>query len=264
MDNQKEIYIPCIDNSEIPAVLHQSDSNKYSEKGVVILVHGIFSTKDERGRFIRQAKLHNEMDFDVIRFDFRGHGDHKIISEDITIGGMILDFHSVMKYAKSLNYKQIYVVASSFGASILLLYLQIKPNIYPSRIVLLNPLLDYNLTFFNPILPYAKNFFNEEGYNELETTGYITLEEGFKMNINMINEMKLLQPYEIIKELNIPTRIIHGDKDSKLPYSITQEYSSLSNIIDFQTIHGADHAFKPEADEKKSFELIIEWLYRGE
>ena len=266
MQKQTKIKIPSVDGYEIPAVLHNCNinSNKGINHGVAILAHGIFSNKDERGRFIRQAKLHVNNGFEVIRFDFRGHGENPIPDKEATIGGMIIDLHSVLQYAKSMNCEKIFVVASSFGASVLLLYLQTHIRIKPDRIVLLNPLLDYHKTFFEPILPWARDLFNNKGFEELEQTGYITLEEGFKMRLEMIIEMNIMRPYETIEKLDIPTRIIHGDKDSKLPYSITKEYSSSSKYVDFQTIIGADHAFKPKPDEKKSFDLIVDWLYRGQ
>ncbi len=266
MQKQTRIKIPSVDGYEIPAILHKSNMNsgKRIDRGVVILAHGIFSNKDERGRFIRQAELHLNHGFEVIRFDFRGHGENPIPDKEVTIGGMIIDLHSVLQYAKLMNYERIFVVASSFGASVLLLYLQTHIKIKPDRIVLLNPLLDYRKTFFESILPWAKDLFNNKGFEELRQTGYITLEESFKMRLEMVIEMNVMHPYETIEKLDIPTRVIHGDKDSKLPYSITKEWSSSSKYVDFQTIIGADHAFKPKPDEKKSFDLILDWLYRGE
>lgn len=265
MQKQTKIKIRSVDGYEIPAVLHYArvDYENKTNADAVILAHGIFSNKDERGRFVRQAELHTQKGCEVIRFDFRGHGEHPMTSKEVTIGGMIIDFQSVLKYAKSMTNGRLFVVASSFGASILLLYLQTLKKIRPDRIVLLNPVIDYRATLLEAILPWGKGLFNEAGYKELEQTGYITLEEDFKMKAEMVIEMSILRPYDLFKILDIPTRVIHGDKDSKVPYSITREYSLLSSYVDFQTIAGADHAFKPEADERKSFDLILDWLYRS-
>jgi pimeloyl-ACP methyl ester carboxylesterase len=265
MEKQTKIKIRSIDGYEIPAVFHhaRTDLKNRTNVDLVVLAHGIFSNKDERGRFIRQANLHVNNGCEVIRFDFRGHGEHSIQSKDVTIGGMIIDFHSVLKYAKSITDGKIFVVASSFGAGILLLYLQTSRKICPDRMVFLNPVVDYRATMLQAVLQWGKNLFNEAGFKELEKTGYITLEGGFKMRAEMVMELDILRPYYTFKILEIPTRVIHGDKDSKVPYSVVKEESMVSKYVDFQTIFGADHAFKPDQHEKKSFDLILGWLYRS-
>lgn len=258
------VSIPNIDGTKVPAVWHfcQEDRKRKGDADIVILAHGIFSDKDERGRFIRQAKLHVERGSESIRFDFRGHGEHSLPSRDVTVCGMILDFKSVLDYAKSRTKGRLFVVASSFGASILLLYLQTANKSRPSRIVLLNPVVDYKATLLEATLPWGKGLFNEAGFEELERTGFITLEEGFRMKAEMVTELDLLRPYETFKTLSIPTRVIHGNKDSKVPYSVTRKHAMTSSYVDFQTITGADHAFKPIAHERTSFDLILDWLYR--
>ena len=101
MQNQINVIIPNSDGSEIPAVIHYP--NDRSTNKIIILAHGIFSNKDENGRYLRQAELHVKHGGTVIRFDFRGHGDHSIPCTDVTVSGMILDFHSVLKYAKMMS-----------------------------------------------------------------------------------------------------------------------------------------------------------------
>jgi len=263
MQIQRKIRIRSLDGNDIPAVIHlpQTDYKKKTDHSMVVLAHGIFSNKDERGRFIRQAKLHVKNGSKAIRFDFRGHGDSTVPSKEVTVAGMIIDFQSVLNYARSIATGSLFVVASSFGASVFLLYLQTQAKILPDRIVFLNPVVDYRATMLQAELAWGKSLFNEKGFDELNRTGYITLEEGFKMRAAMVVELSIFRPYESFRFLEIPTRVIHGDKDSKVPYSVTKHYSLLSKSVDFRTIEGADHAFKTPSTEKKSFELIMEWLY---
>ena len=141
MQIQRKVKIRSLNGNYIPAVVHhsQTDYEKRTGHSVVVLAHGIFSNKDERGRFIRQAKLHVKNGSKVIRFDSRGHGESPVPSKEVTVAGMIIDFQSVLGYAKSIATGSLFVVASSFGASVFLLYLQTLAKIIPDRIVFLNP-----------------------------------------------------------------------------------------------------------------------------
>lgn len=264
MSNQLDLTIRSADGWNIPAVLHTPLGNREGKalRGITVLAHGIFSNKDERGRFIRQAELHTRHDFGVLRFDFRGHGAHQMPSSDITVAGMMLDLHAILKYAGSLGEKRLYVVASSFGASVLLLYLQSLFAVRPHRIVLLNPVLDYVKTMLDAVLPWGRSLFTEEAYRQLENCGYTTLEQEFKMSAEMVFEMSVLKPHSVLSNLDIPTRIIHGDHDSKVPYEVVRELALPVHAVDFKTILGADHAFKTETHEAESFCLIKEWLYQ--
>lgn len=89
------------------------------------------------------------------------------------------------------DYWKTSVVASSFEASILLLYLQGFNVILPHGIVLLNSVVDYRTTFFEPIPAGRRGLFSKAGYEELVQTGFIALEKGFKMRAEMVVKLRI-------------------------------------------------------------------------
>ena len=256
------LEIPAPDGHRISCAVTSGDGQLTSARSgtLVLMLHGIFSNKAERGRFERHSDLLVQNGCSTIAFDFRGHGDSNIADEETTLAGMVLDLKTVVDFGARLQPSSISIVASSFGASIFLLYLQTTWAPLINRVVLLNPVLDYRATFLSAQLDWGRQLFNEAGMRQLWRTGFITLEDGFRMSSKAVVEMSLLRPIDGLRNLTIPTRLIHGDADTKVPYGVSKNAATLSPLIDFKTIAGADHAFKPPAHEAESFKLSVEWI----
>ena len=250
------------DNYDIPIALHPPQDDA-KPAGNVVLVHGIFSNKDEDGRFIRQAQLLSSNGFRVWRFDFRGHGNHPVRPRDLSISGMLIDLKSVLKYVSENHSQPISIVASSFGASITLLYLQTQDAISIKKLVLLNPVVEYKLTFLHPLKQQMRELFTSEKWLELKATGYICPLPDFCIPESLIIEMQLVRPFRTFDKLDIPTRVVHGSEDTAVSYELAMAYSLRSPNVDFQIIKGADHAFVEKKYESESFALILDWL-KGE
>lgn len=257
-----KLHVMSHDGYKIPAVLHSStgDFSQTPGRRLAVMLHGIFSDKDERGRFVRLADRLVSNGCDALRIDYRGHGENPIKDRDTTIAGMVVDVASVVDFSKQKAPRELSVIASSFGASILLLYVQTIRSVHLDRIVLLNPVVDYRATLLQATLEWGRSLFSEEGYKELADTGYITLEEGFKMKLETVLEMSILKPYEAFEKLRVPTLVMHGDRDTKVPYQVTKEAAERSQHAHFRSISGADHAFKTKEHERETHTLTTEWI----
>jgi hypothetical protein len=56
-----------------------------------------------------------------------------------------------------------------------------------SKLVLWNPVLDYDKTFLHAITEWGTTFFNKEGYEKLELKGYIQIPEtDFKITKRLV------------------------------------------------------------------------------
>ena len=56
--------------------------------------------------------------------------------------------------------------------------------------------------------------------------------------------MEITFPYKKLKDISIPSAIIHGDKDTHVPYSDSVLYvKNLGGPTQLVTIKGADHGF---------------------
>ncbi|MCL0092469.1 hypothetical protein M1N92_02195 [Dehalococcoidia bacterium] len=162
------------------------------------------------------------------------------------------------------------IIATSFGAGPSIIYTaQNRDKV--KCLVLLCPALDYDATFLNPIVPWVKEFINEESLKHLDEKGYISLDDVFKLGAKLIEEFKIIRPYEFLKEIKCPILTIHGNKDTMAPYEISQKYGVPNDQSEFITIDGADHGFvafgdetgeHKESKENKIFVInkIIDWI----
>lgn len=238
---QKEITFNS-QGLKLCGVFHKSTKQKNA--GNVLLVHGIINDKDEDGNFIKLAEMLTAKGYNVFRFDFRAHGDSEGKSEEVTITGELADLENSIKEFDKLvgNQPRYIIIASSFGAVSSILYASSYEDRI-ERIVLWNPVLDFEKTFLKAITPWGKSFFNEKGYKELAEKGYITVPQtDFRFGKKLIEEFKKIKPYELLSKMNIPILTIHGTEDTSVPYEVSKKYGKPNSKSQFIS-HKSDHSF---------------------
>jgi|SRR5208337_1434135 len=228
-------------------------------KGNILLVHGIINDKDEDGNFTKLAKKFSNLGYYVFRFDFRAHGDSEGNSEDVTIEGELKDLkNSIKKYNQFLDNQGKYIIiASSFGAVSSILYTSNHEDKI-EKLILWNPVLDFEKTFLKAETPWGKSFFNEKGYAELKKKGYITVPKThFRFGKKLIKEFGKIKPYEILSTFKMPVLTIHGTEDTSVPYSVSKKYG-VPNISSKFISHKSDHSFV--GIEDTVIEETVEWV----
>ncbi|MCD6300840.1 MAG: alpha/beta fold hydrolase [Staphylothermus sp.] len=155
--------------------------------------------------------------FASLRFDFRGHGESEGYQREFSVIEQILDIKASIKEISKIWKGPISIIATSFGAGATIIY----TALYGSRIntlILISPVIDYVATFLKPTTPWTKEEFSKERMKTLETNGYLELNGTFDIGAKLVEELKLIKPYEYIKMLKIPVLTIHGDKDTMVPF----------------------------------------------
>jgi pimeloyl-ACP methyl ester carboxylesterase len=231
-------------------------------RGTILFLHGIFSDKSEFGRFDRQAAMLAECGFRSLRFDYRGHGEHELPSIRASAAGMVTDVLSALEYLADRFPGPVTCIAASFGGSLVLLALQTGLRVELERLVLLNPVVDYDSTFVHPQGEIFREAFSAEKWSRLEELGYIEPIPGVRLSRSFACELKLLRPYAAFADLAMPALIVHGTADRRVPHDVTRELASRSDRVEFVSIEGADHAFIPEPEERRVFGLVRDWLLR--
>jgi len=242
-------------------------------KGYVLLAHGINVNKNEWGNFY--ADIAEELckkDFATLRFDFRGHGESNGAQRDMTIIGETLDITASVEQILKRWSGKIAIIGMSFGAGPAILYSSRKTS-EVRGLVLLCPVLDYVYTFLNPIVPWAKDIFNKKGFKHLSEKGFLLLDDEFELGAKLIEEFKVIKPYEFLKKIKIPVLAIHGDKDSMVPYKVSKKYGKPNKVSLFITIKNAEHGFIDSNDEsgesikslknkRTVIEKVVEWIVK--
>ena len=249
------------DGVRLSGILTRSSGS--TERGSVILAHGLNNNKDEDGNFVRLSKLLSERGYNVFRFDFRAHGESGGKSEEMTIAGELKDFEtSAALFEELVAYKgQFIAVASSFGAPSTILYTSLHPG-KVKILVLWNPVLDFARTFLRSETPWGRTFFNDEGYDELRNKGYVKIPEtNFRLGKDLVKEFEKIRPYELLSKFEIPVLTIHGTEDTDVPFAVSKEYGTPNSRSAFIS-HKAEHTFPGFEDEVIA--ETLDWISKND
>lgn len=217
-------------------------------KAFVLLMHGIMVDKNEYGNFYnKMATTLYENQIASLRFDFRGHGESTGTSMDVSVVGEVMDIKASIEQIRKQWRSKIVFVATSFAAGPALLVASQIPSQIKS-LVLISPVIDYEKTFLKPTTAWAKKSFNRKSLNKLWLKGYLVLDKTFKLSPRLIEEFYGIHPYLFLKEIGVPTLVIHGDRDSMVPYDVSLRWSSRNNSVRFVTLRDADHGYPDYRD----------------
>lgn len=231
-------------------------------KNSILMVHGINSDKNEEGLFVRLSEKLETHKYNILRFDFRCHGNSIGPIEYMTIKGETEDLINTIALAKEKWTKPIIIVAASFGAVAVLN--SVSQALFRSVIgvVLLNPVLDLKATFLDSRFEWPRESFNEDAYRQLNEIGYFRLDGKLKIGQQLFDEIHHIKPYKNLAKIEIPVLIIHGNADRYVPYDISKNYSLTVRKCEFVTITGADHGFGNPEDERQAINSIQSWINR--
>jgi alpha-beta hydrolase superfamily lysophospholipase len=234
-----------------------------SPAGSVLLVHGLTVDMDEGGAYARLAADLADRGFATLRFSFRGHGRSGGTERGMTIAGEMLDLQAALEYAGAALPAPLAIVAGSFGAVPVCLSLRfVEPQL--RSLVLLNPVLDLGRTFVAPETPWARRSFADAGRAALRARGFLRIDDGFQVGRVLYEEMCQLDPYTAFLESTLPTLIVHGDRDTYVPYDVARAAAAARPNTELRTIAGADHGFAAPDEEREALEATLAWLAGGD
>ena len=223
------------------------DQYRSGHKKVIIIAHGFFNSK--QAILLKQLgeSLNNE--YDVILFDFRGHGQSKGFF--YWTAKEYLDLLAVIEFAGK-SYERIGLIGFSLGAATSIIAAP-KAILINSIISISAPVeftkIDYRFWEINVKNDLFYNFFGEGRQGKGVRPGPFW----YKKEI----------PLEIVKKTGIPIFYIHGDADwvirhwhSEELYKNTAAFKRLSII---KNGPHAEHLLREHKDEM--LRLIREWFH---
>lgn len=246
MHNQQRIVTS--DGVLVPYIQLRPEDVAESES-VAIFAHGITSEKTEEGLFTQAAHALNQLGYETVQFDFRGHGDSAMPLVGMMIAGEVRDLTAVIQaYCER---KKVVLIASSFGTvSASLLKPEIKNRI--AALLLLNPVLDVLKTFFEPELPWQLRNFGRRRIEDGVRSGTLVIEDRFELGSAFLRELAHCDPRPGIREYaNRPILIIHGDQDTFVSHYISEQFAAtLGPSCKFVSVPGSEHGFHSEPATK--------------
>ncbi len=216
---------------------------KNKHKEVIILVHGWFMTKDSKA-FMNIANDFSK-NFDVISFDCRGHG--KSTGFYTFTSKETIDLKTVINYAKKY-YEKIYLVGFSLGGALVLIHSAINKNV--DKVIAVSAPCDFN--------KIENKIWKKEAW--LPTLKKCELKRWLSIRPSLIMRKKI-KPIDVIKNIEVPTLFIAGEKDPTVyPWHTELLYEKATcpkSFELFKSIHAEDlYLDYPE----KFIETCTNWL----
>lgn len=190
-----------------------------SDKAVV-MAHGFKGNRRQYGKFPEVTRELNRAGFNVLAFDFSGHGESD--DEIITIENEVEDLKSAVEFIKSKNIEDVGLFGLSQGGCVVLETLKEINEI--SCAVLLNPLT-------SAVPSYWSEKLDETQEANLNENGFIRWErgEGFReeylVSEKLIEKKKNLDQDRILEDVEIPIKFIQGEKDETISPEMTRKAS---------------------------------------
>ena len=228
--------------------------------GAVVLVHGGGVTREEGGFFTRLADGLGEAGLASLRFDLRGHGRSDGRQEELTLSAILNDIRTAIAHVRaSTDTDAVSLLGASFGGGICGYYAAKRPDDV-ERLVLLNPQLDYKKRTIDTRAYWSNDCIDDEAARQLTEQGYIDFTPTLRHGRAIFNEVFWLRPDETLGEIQAPTLVVHGTKDTLVPVE-----SSRSAMHQLQAAHklveieGSQHGFAVHDDPQYLHPQSQQW-----
>lgn len=240
--NYEERYIKTSDGIKI-AINHF----KRDKEQVLIIANGWTMSKDSK--FIKEMSTLFAKTFDVISFDFRGHGKSSGIYTFTSKEHK--DLKSVINYANKF-YKKIYLLGFSLGGAISIIQSANEERL--DRLIIVSaPHSFAKIKNFMWIKDYVKNPFKK-----------YELKVGLTLRPSPII-LKKVKPIDVVDKISIPTLFIAGDSDTIVHSKDTKSlFHKATCEKKFELFKNCNHAEDLLHQEKeKLIDTCTEWFLSG-
>jgi pimeloyl-ACP methyl ester carboxylesterase len=224
---------------------------------VVVMSHGLGSSRSESGQFSRVAEALNGVGYNVFRFDYSGNGE----SDDciITPQNEIDDLRSAIKFCEAKGLTNVALVAYSFGS-----YIAMSEAGEFKSVVLWSPVIapiqdpeDFYLTSFPENNPRNREMLAEDCYVERRKIERAS----FKVQIGreVFDEWRTIDQGKLLSGVKVPVLIIHGSEDERVPVEGSREavkFLPAGSVL--REVEGVGHTFG--GDTAALLEPTVSWI----
>lgn len=269
MTKQHETTITTLDRLKLAATLVEPEP---STDRAVVLVHGGGVTRQEGGFFARLADGLAEAGVASLRFDLRGHGQSEGRMEELTLAATLNDIRVALEQVRELTGAgSISLLGASFGGGICAYYAAKRPA-EVERLVLLNPQLAYKRRTIDNTPFWEDDRLKPEAAARLDEHGFIAFNPNLRHGRAIFQEVFWFDLDRAIPEIQAPTLLVHGTKDTLVPIESTlaalPRFTAEHRLVE---VEGAQHGFavhedprylNPQSQEWQAFVIrtVADWL----
>ncbi|GHU08693.1 hypothetical protein FACS189431_5410 [Alphaproteobacteria bacterium] len=220
-------------------------------KAKIFFLHGLSVPKEGPANILTEtAASLAQNGFEVVAFDFRGHGTSGGKDHDFTFECGLVDFDTVFNTEQASQ--PVGVLGFSFGAAIAVDYF-VARNTKVAAAVLFSPVLDSGDGLFdNP------NSVMGQAYAKMKTDGNdkMTMPNGFHIGAKMAETANNYPAAYNLSKLSDNTLIIQGRNDQMLDFELMQKLGrdQVAKYIVLDTIHGLTE------EKDRAIQLTVDWF----
>ncbi|EGX60480.1 alpha/beta hydrolase [Streptomyces zinciresistens K42] len=225
-----------------------------------MLVHGGGVTREEGGFFTRLSDGLADAGVASLRFDLRGHGQSEGRQEDLTLSAILNDIRVVLAYLReATGASELFLLGASFTGGVCAYYAAKQPQEI-TRLVLFNPQLNYKRRTIDNRPFWVDDHLTDEAADQLTAQGYLLHSPTLKHGRAIYNEVFWLRPHEALGDVQAPTLIVHGTKDTFVPVNASRAavplFQAPCRLVE---IEGAQHGFAVHEDPQYLNPQSQEW-----
>jgi dipeptidyl aminopeptidase/acylaminoacyl peptidase len=234
-----------------------SNPSENTKSLIITMCHGFTTSKDGR-TYLRLEEMLNKKGVSTFRFDFFGHGESEGKFEDITLSEAVNDVFKATLFLKDSGYSKIGLMGSSFGGFASLIAASQMP--WLTFLALKSPVSDY----LGLLIARDQNI----DIQHWKETGFIPVMgsdgQSLKLNYTFFRDAETIKSEEAIKQIKIPTMIVHGDKDETVPLQQSIKCTQMIKDCRLEIIEGADHTYTQPQHFEKMLSLIVDFIFEFE
>ena len=248
----KIVKFKSYDGYELEGTLLKAEN----EKGALLFVHGITSSRDELGFHSDYAQFLSENGITTFRFDYRFHGgknDGNTKLENLSLCGIVNDIDSA--YAElqdnvSKNTKSFFIVGTSFGGGLSAYWVEKANKVEIKKVILNAPVINYENDVLERNELITNGILSDTAQKQLAKKGYVNSSD-IHFGRGLINELKYINGINAIQNLGSRVVIFHGKEDEDVPLTSSEKYKSITTQLEI--IPKVGHGFGVEDDEDLDF-----------
>lgn len=246
----ESVEFTSYDGMPLYGTLEKASNN---ERGAVLFVHGITSSRDELGFHSDYAKYLGEHGITSLRFDYRYHGINESTLEQLSLCGIVNDIDaafSALKKKTDDGVNAFFVVGTSFGGGLAAFWAERIAVGQIKKVILNAPVIDYEDDVLGRNHLLDNGILASKAASDLKNNGFIDSSD-IHFGRGLINELKYVNGINAIRQLGKQVVIFHGRDDDDVPLASTMKYKVAATKV--KIIDGVGHGFGVEEDEDLNF-----------
>lgn len=220
-----------------------------NEKGALLFVHGITSSRDELGFHSDYAEYLGDNAISTLRFDYRYHGINETSLDSLSLCGIVNDIEAAFTTLKSnvgKKVKSFFINGTSFGGGLAAFWVDFYKRTEIKKVILNAPVINYENDVLERNGLVNDGLLSEKAQKQLSQKGVVSSSD-IHFARGLINELKYINGIRAIKNLGNKVVIFHGDEDEDVPLSSSKKYKVETTSL--KIIKGVGHGFGIDIDE---------------